>query len=87
LKGKNLYLPPASGESIAEVYCRDGFDEEGDQQVGEGNIGQQQVTRLRLQANRPDEAKKLFILKETVARLSQALYVNFYKIIKNRNDL
>jgi hypothetical protein len=47
-----MYLPPASGESIAEVYCRDGFDEEGHQQVGEGNIGQQQVARLRLHENR-----------------------------------
>ncbi len=56
-----MYLPPASGESIAEVYSRDGFDEEGHQQVGESNIGQQQVARLRLHKNHSEEGvlKKL----------------------------
>jgi hypothetical protein len=42
------YLPPASGEGIAEVDGWDGLHQEADQQVGKGNVRQQQVACLCL---------------------------------------
>ena len=41
----NNYLPAAGGDGVAAVDGRDGFHQEGDDQVGEAEVEQQQVCR------------------------------------------
>ena len=37
------YVPLACGEGIADIDCGDGFDKEGDEDIGEADVGEEQI--------------------------------------------